>query len=116
MRGEGSWGHTGVGDADVGQTVDAKFGVDDTALVARQHGAGRRGVELSAGCFPNPLEQVIVALDSCTGGCFVGEGALQRVGLANEAGEFDTVEQNIPIFGMLSVLEDLFVCLWGVLS
>lgn len=41
MRGEGRWGHTGVGDADVGETVDAKVGVDDTALVARQHGAGR---------------------------------------------------------------------------
>lgn len=63
MGGQGNRRHTGIGHADVGETVDEKVGVDNTTLIARQHGAGRRGVEFSAAILANPVEDVVVTLD-----------------------------------------------------
>ncbi len=63
MRGQRNGRHTGVGDADIGEAIDAEVGIDHTALFQGQHGARRRRMILGEDLGPEPFFPFLVGLD-----------------------------------------------------
>lgn len=75
VGGEDDGRDAGVGDAHIGEPVDAEVGVDDAALVEGEHGTGGGGVELCADLAGEPGLPFLVGLDGRPGRGFARHAA-----------------------------------------
>lgn len=98
VRGEGDGRHAGIGDADVGETIDAEVRIDDAALFQREHRACRRWMKLGEALAAQPVLPLLIRLDLETRVNLVQHDVVQRVSLTHATGELDTLAQNLDVY------------------